>query len=281
MSDAPTTSVISIDGHTIEYRLERRGESAVVILHGGHMSARCRFGEETYLDAGYSVLVASRPGYGRTTVGAGPSAAEFAVRLASLCRRLDLEEVTVVGISLGARSALTMAAFYPRLVARVILMCPTSFGPWPDRHDRLISYVVFAPGVQRVTWGIVHQLLRAGSGKHLPGIVANLTTLNGETAVVRLGNDVTETTEFLRCCQSGRGFLIDLRAPTDVSSDVVQPALILASRNDGAVGFDHAENLAANVPNGTLVEVDTPTHLLWLGEGSDGTAAAITSFLAR
>jgi pimeloyl-ACP methyl ester carboxylesterase len=281
MSDAPTTSVISIDGHPIEYRLERRGKSAVVILHGGHMSARCRFGEETYLDAGYSVLVASRPGYGRTAVGAGPSAAEFAVRLASLCRGLDLEEVTVVGISLGARSALTMAAFYSQLVVRVILMCPTSFGPWPDRRDRLISYAVFAPGVQRVTWGILHQLLRTGSRKHLPGIVANLTTLNGETAVIRLGNDVAEITEFLRCCQSGRGFLIDLRAPTDVSGDVVQPALILASRNDGAVSFDHAENLAANVPNGTLVEVDTPTHLLWLGEGSDGTAAAITSFLAR
>jgi hypothetical protein len=29
----------------------------------------------------------------------------------------------------------------------------------------------------------------------------------------------------------------------------------------------------------TLVEVDTPTHLLWLGEGSDRTAAAILSFI--
>jgi pimeloyl-ACP methyl ester carboxylesterase len=107
MTGAPTTNVITIDGHAIEYRLERRGHATVLILHGGHMSARCRFGEETFHDAGCSVLVTSRPGYGRTAVGAGPSAPEFAVRLAGLCRLLGLADLTVVGISLGARLAMT------------------------------------------------------------------------------------------------------------------------------------------------------------------------------
>jgi len=104
------------------------------------------------------------------------------VRLASLCRRLGLSEVIVVGISIGARSALTLAAFYPELVRRVILMCPTS-------------------------------------------------------------------------------------APTDVSGDVAQPVLILATRNDGAVSFEHTEALAATLPNEQLGAIDTPTHPLWLGDG--------------
>jgi pimeloyl-ACP methyl ester carboxylesterase len=72
VSDAPSSDVITIDSHAIEYRLERRGDATALILHGGHMSARCRFGEETFLEAGYTVLVTSRPGYGRTAVGAGP-----------------------------------------------------------------------------------------------------------------------------------------------------------------------------------------------------------------
>jgi pimeloyl-ACP methyl ester carboxylesterase len=156
-------TLITVDGHVIEYRLERRGAAAVLILHGGHMSARCRFGEETFLDAGYSVLVISRPGYGRTAAGAGPSAPEFAIRLASLCQRLGLSEVSIVGISLGARTALTMAAFYSELVPRVILMCPTSFGPWPDRRGRRIAYAVFPPGIERATWGTLHRLLRAST----------------------------------------------------------------------------------------------------------------------
>jgi pimeloyl-ACP methyl ester carboxylesterase len=280
MSDAPSPNVITIDGRAIEYRLERRSGATALILHGGHMSARCRFGEDTFLDAGYSVLVTSRPGYGRTAVSAGPSAPEFAIRLAGLCRLLGLSNLTVVGISLGARSAMTLAAFYPELVQRVILMCPTSFSPWPDPGGRRLAYAAFAPGVRRATWGTLHYLLRKNPEKYLAGILENLTTLDGAVAVRRLGGDVGKVTEFLLCCQSGRGFLIDLRAPTDVSGDVAQPTLILASRNDGAVRFDHAEYLAAMLPDATLVEVHTPTHLLWLGKGSDRTAAAIRSFIS-
>jgi pimeloyl-ACP methyl ester carboxylesterase len=55
--------------------------------------------------------------------------------------------------------------------------------------------------------------------------------------------------------------------------------LILATRNDGAVSFEHAEALAATLPNVQFVEIDTPTHLLWLGKGSDRTAGAIDSFI--
>lgn len=282
MTAAPATCVITIDDHAIEYRLERRGADAVLILHGGHMSARCSFGEESFLDAGYSVLVISRPGYGRTAVDAGPSVPEFAVRLASLCRRLGLSLAAVVGISIGARSALTMAAFYPDLVPRVILMCPTSFRFWPDRRGRRIAYLVFPPGLERATWGTLHMLLHKDPKKYLPRIVENLTTLDGETTVRRLGPDTAKITEFLLQCQSGRGFLVDLRAPTDISGDVAQRVLILATRNDGAVSFvsfDHAEHLAAALRHATLVEVNTPTHLLWLGEDSDRTAAAIHSFI--
>jgi hypothetical protein len=90
--------------------------------------------------------------------------------------------------------------------------------------------------------------LRKNSEKYLAGILENLTTLDGWAAVRRLGGDLGKVTEFLLCCQCGRGFLIDLRAPTDVSSDVAQPTLILATRNDGAVSFDHAEYVAAMLP---------------------------------
>ena len=130
-----------------------------------------------------------------------------------------------------------------------------------------------------MTWGTLHYLLRRDPEKHLARILENLTTLDGEVAVRQLGADVGKVIEFLLCCRSGRGFLIDLRAPTDVTSDVAQPTLILATRNDGAVSFDHAQYLAATLPDSSLVEIDTPTHLLWLGEGSAGTTAAIRSFI--
>jgi hypothetical protein len=81
-------------------------------------------------------------------------------------------------------------------------MCPTSFCPWPNLRGRRLAYAAFAPGVRRATWGTLHYLLRKDPEKYLAGILENLTTLDGEVAVRRLGADVGKVIEFLLCCQS-------------------------------------------------------------------------------
>jgi pimeloyl-ACP methyl ester carboxylesterase len=273
------TEIAIIDGHPIEYRRAGPGPQVALILHGGHMSAACRFGEETYLDAGLGVLTVSRPGYGRTAASAGPSAPEFVARLARLLADLRLEVAVAVGISLGARSALTLAACYPALVPRVILLCPVSFRPWPVGRTRRVARIAFHPAVQGLTWGAVHALLRRDPDRYLPRVVGDLSTLPGTEVVERLGPDRAATVEFLLSCRSDRGFTIDLRPPTDVTDDVRQPVLVLASRRDGSVGMEHPEHLAASLADARLVEVGTPSHLLWLGEGADETRSAIREFV--
>jgi pimeloyl-ACP methyl ester carboxylesterase len=70
--ERPTT-VTELSCGPVKYRLEHHGlhhghddSSTVLILHGGHMRASLPLGEEVFTEAGYSVLVPSRPGYGRT-----------------------------------------------------------------------------------------------------------------------------------------------------------------------------------------------------------------------
>jgi len=275
----PGTEIAVVDGAALEYRREGNGDRTAVILHGGHMSAGCRFGEQSFIQAGCSVLVVSRPGYGRTDPGAGPSAPEFVVRLTALCASLGVADATAVGISLGARSALTLAAYAPGLVRDVILMCPTSFRPWPAPRTRRVARGAFNPVAEHLTWGTVHALLRRDPGRYLPRMVADLSTLPGDEVVRRLGADRQRAVDFLLTCRSGSGFMIDLRPPTDVTSRVNQPVLILATRNDGSVRWEHPAHLAATLARAQLTEVDTPSHLLWLGEGSDQTAVAIGQFL--
>ncbi|MFD0533267.1 hypothetical protein ACFQY7_05205 [Actinomadura luteofluorescens] len=60
------TTVIDLPSGPVEYRLEERGPRVVLMLHGGHMRAGLPLGEETFADAGCTVLAVSRPGYGRT-----------------------------------------------------------------------------------------------------------------------------------------------------------------------------------------------------------------------
>jgi pimeloyl-ACP methyl ester carboxylesterase len=280
----PSTEVTEVDGHRIEYRLSeaapRRG--LAVVLHGGHMSASCRFGEEVYAAAGRAVLVVSRPGYGRTDVDAGPSVPEFVVRVAALLRRLELGGPTVtVGISIGARSALTLAALAPSLVDRVILISPVGFGPWPSPRLRRIARVAFRPSTQHITWGVVHAMLRRDPARALPRLISSLSTLPGEEAVRRLGSDAGAATEFLLACRSAAGFLPDLRPPTDVAADVRQPVLILATRLDAAVAFeDHPARLADCLPTARLEDTESPSHLIWLGDRAAGSAELIRDFLS-
>ncbi len=285
MRSGPATEVVRIDGRRIEYRLTRppapTGRLAL-ILHGAHMSARCRFGEQSYLDAGHSVLVVSRPGYGRTDVAAGPSIGEFVPRVSGLISELGFEvPVVVVGVSIGARTALTLAAQFPDLVDRVLLISPVSFAPWPSLQARRLAVVVFRPTTQALTWGAVHTMLRRDPVRMLPKVITSLSTLPGEEAVRRLGTDTAAMIEFLLTCRSAAGYLPDLEPPTDVTTDVRQPVLIMATRLDAAVEFaDHPLRLANALADARLLDAKSPSHLLWLGDWATEAAEEIGGFLS-
>ena len=81
--------------------------------------------------------------------------------------------------------------------------------------------------------------------------------------------------------RSGRGFLNDLRGAADVTAQVTQPALVIASRQDGGVPFVHAEALAANLPHAELVKSVASSHFIWFGEDSPAIAETIRQFLTR
>lgn len=120
--DDPATGVVELAQGKVEYRLRRRGRATVIVFYGGHMRAGLALGEEVFTDAGYSVLVPSRPGYGRTPLSTGRSAAGFADVAAALCGRLGITRVTaVVGVSGGGPTAVAMAARHPETVERLVL----------------------------------------------------------------------------------------------------------------------------------------------------------------
>ena len=111
------------------------------------MHAGLALGEDSLRASGSSLLVVSRPGYGRTRVGA-IGAREFAVVAGQLCDRLGIPTLeAVVAISAGGRTAVEMAAHDPRRVRRLILQSAApALGPWPEsRAQRLVPPPLRAP----------------------------------------------------------------------------------------------------------------------------------------
>jgi pimeloyl-ACP methyl ester carboxylesterase len=93
--DRPTT-VARLAAGPVEYRLERRGDQTVLVFHGGHQRAGLPLGEEVFIDAGYTVLAPSRPGYGRTPLSTGRSVTGFSDVARTLCEHLGITRVAAV-----------------------------------------------------------------------------------------------------------------------------------------------------------------------------------------
>lgn len=276
------TIVEVVDGARVEYLLRPGGSRLAVVFHGGHMRAELEIGHETFIEAGWSVLQASRPGYGQTPLSAGPDNATFADRIASLCERLGYRDVVAVGVSAGGRTAMTFAARHPQLVRGLILESSTSFLPWPDRFTRTAAKVIFHPRGERATWAMTRLLFDRLPAFALKRMLSSLSTIPAASAYQRF--DETERAklvELLSRMRSGQGFANDLRAPVDVTQEINQPTLVVASRNDGAVGSEHSRSLANGIQGAELVMTDSVSHFLWIGPHSDEEREAVASFLAR
>jgi pimeloyl-ACP methyl ester carboxylesterase len=116
------TDVAQVAAGRIEYRLDRRGDRTVVVLHAGHVRAATHVGEEPFVEGDCTVLAPSRPGYGRTPVTTGTSPEGFADAVSEQCTRLGVHRVAAaVGVSAGGPTAIAFAARHSDLVQRLVL----------------------------------------------------------------------------------------------------------------------------------------------------------------
>ena len=116
----------------------------------------------------------------------------------------------------------------------------------------------------------------------LKRMLSSLSTIPASTAYQRF--DETERTklvDLLSRMRSGEGFANDLRMPADVTQEVRQPTLIVASCYDAVVSWEHAQSLASRIKGAELVLTNSLSHLIWIGPHSDEEQQAVTSFLAR
>jgi pimeloyl-ACP methyl ester carboxylesterase len=279
-ADRPTT-IARLAAGLVEYRLERRGDATVVVLHGGHQRAGLALGEEVFADAGYSVLAPSRPGYGRTPLSTGTSVTGFADVTRTLCAHLDIPQVAaVVGTSGGGPTAVAMAARHPDLVQRLILQCAVGPLPYPGRRARLGAHAIFAGPIEHATWRAVRTLMRLAPETGLRFWMGQLSTLPVRQVMTALRpEDRTSLLALFGQMRSGRGFVNDLHPTPDLTADVNQPTLVIGTRHDRGVPFAHAQALAAAIPHAELVESQADSHLIWFGPDWPTIAEKIRAFL--
>ena len=217
----------AVDGGVIRYQLDGEGTHTIVFLHGFNQDLSSWDAVWARLEScPVRRLRVDIPGFGASRFDTDDYGLPIQTqRLASLLDTLHLQQVTLIGASMGGSLAVWLAAQHPERVAQLGLFAPSGY-PGSLRHDGAFGRVL-EPGMLKhaATW-----LARTGIYRWLfPGSAARQA--------------LTTTSSF------GPAWLEQL-------TRVQAPVLLAWSRGDRTAHSGTADSVATALPNSTLFWLD-------------------------
>jgi pimeloyl-ACP methyl ester carboxylesterase len=264
----------------IEYTMLGSGP-VILACHG--TSSNC-FSDDGYaplLEAGFAVLTPSRPGYGRTPLKVGVSAAEAAEALVALLDSLEIKTCAVMAISGGGPTGVALTANWPQRVRRLALIAaitrPEDRANEPDYHNQIAFY---GP-MHGVIWNMLRLVSRLSPHNMAIQTMAIFSNHNPEDALQRLTpDDIKDICRFYQAHSSRVGALNDLTHTVgkEIMQRVQVPTLVIHSREDKSVPFSHAEWSLANISNVQFCESGFTGHFYWVGSDYQRVSQQLVAF---
>jgi pimeloyl-ACP methyl ester carboxylesterase len=257
---------IEVGGAKVAYRVDGNGPG-LVLVHGTGGDSETNWGHLVpVLATEWTVVRPDYSGSGDTQDDGGPLSAEtLAAQVVAAAEAAGAVPFDLVGFSLGAAVATVIAADYPHLVRKVVLLGAflasddarqkTQFGLWRDliHQDRsamarLVLITGFSPDF----------LLTLDDAAVAESIAAIVNGNNWEGMARQVELDLA----------------IDVR---DAARRITQPTLVIGCKHDHMVPAAHAREAAATIPNARYAELDSG-HLAPL-EQPDAFLATLRAFL--
>jgi pimeloyl-ACP methyl ester carboxylesterase len=209
---------------------------------------------------------------------------EFADTVAALCDELGTGPLrAVIGHSAGGPTAVALVERHPDLTRRLVLISARSPLPFPTGATRALARIAFAPGRERWVWAGFRRLLTVSPGFGLRVMLGTLSTAPLRSVLADLGpGEREELVQVFAAMRSGSGFAVDVHHAIDpaLGTGVRRPALIVASRSDGQVVWEHAEQWHRLIAGSSLWESPALGHLVWFGAGAARTEQHVVNFLS-
>lgn len=228
----------------------------VVLIHAGIADSRMWDDLFAALAESYTVVRYDMRGFGRSVAGAAPPAeGAFAHHedLAALLLHLGIGRASLVGCSMGSKTALDFALQYPARVERLVLSSPAISGfrydgP-PPRQAAELDAAEEAGDLARVN-ELEMQLWVDGPHRAPDGVDPRVRALASQMNAVALANE-------------GLGGQERPMSPPAAGrlDEVGAPALIIVGELDVARTLASAEHLAANLPDARREIIPGAAHL--------------------
>lgn len=240
-----------------------RGKPVLLLIHGGTASRRSWDLVTPAMRASCRVVAVDMRGHGQSPApDLGYSAVQLSADINRVIEKLELEQVTVVGHSLGGMAAIFLAAHRADVVKKLVLLnAPVT----PNTIDALTSLEarLRRPGFFPLTQAFVDEWC----SHPRPVPAAFLAT---QQAHIRALRQVVWRQVFGELAKA------DI---TSTLKDVRQPTLILWGARDGLLDPAQCERLQAGIENTRLVTIAEAGHNPSAAT-PDRVAAEIASFAA-
>jgi pimeloyl-ACP methyl ester carboxylesterase len=265
----------------IEYTWLGNGP-VVLVCHG--TSSNCFSTEMTkpLIDAGFRVLMPSRPGYGRTPSSLGKSATDASKALVALLDDLGIQSCSVIAISGGGPTGLVLASSYPQRVNRLILLEAISWTENRQNDSAFKDQMAFYGPMHNVMWGMLGFMSRLSPRSMARQTLTLFSTHNLEDALSKLSSsDINDICRFYRGRSSRQGALNDAThtVGAEILHEIRQPTLVIHSREDKSIPFSHAEWSIKNIHQTELYESGFTGHFFWIGPDFQGISHKMIQFL--
>lgn len=180
-----------------------------------------------------------------------------------LSHYLELDRMVVVGCAVGAMAAAVYAARHP---------------------EHILAVIMSNPGI-RVTAAGAENLRQRAEIVRRSGMAALVPTAIENAFVGYATNQVRRQYEARFISQKAENYALAAlgAATSDIANDtrrIACPVLLVPGANDRLVGRDHADEIAANIPQATVVAFNEGAHFIPYQQPSEF-GAAVSAFLRQ
>jgi 3-oxoadipate enol-lactonase len=242
-----------------------RGGPTVVLVSSLGTTHRMWDPQVPSLASGRRVVRYDTRGHGRSPVPPGPyTIDQLADDLVALLDRLDVQRAHLVGLSLGAMTAMSVAAERPDRVTSLALLCTSArLGPeqlWVDR-----AHSARTQGMAVLSQAAVERWFSPRFRAEHPD----------QVTAMRKMVESTPAEGYAACCEAIRH--MDLR---ERLASITAPTLVIAGTEDPSTPPEHLRLIADSIPGSRLEVFEGVAHLANIEEPGRVTALLLEHLAA-
>lgn len=239
----------NFEGHKLAYETFGRGSRAVLLIHGLLMSRRMQEPLARAIAGNNNLAITvDLAGHGRSDDPLEHwDIPRYARALEALLDELEIDDVVLVGASLGANITLQMAANDSKRVRGFVAEMPAL------ENAMIAAPIFFSPFVAAAHWAEPVADMISRASRLLPDVQY---PFGGNVFLDLIKREPSTTLSIIKGLYYG-----PIAPETEVRRAIKQPALVIGHRMDPIHPIEDAEALAADLPNSRWLEANSIAEL--------------------